>query len=110
VPQFFGKEPADYQRQYEVTPDGRWLTMTRFDSDSNAWLLYLYDIPQNQTMRVSVDENFDPAGLRLFDWSADSRWLAITENGSVRLLEPESGYEELVAAKQTSCQTAVWVN
>jgi hypothetical protein len=110
VPQYFRNERTDYERGYELSPDGRWLTMTRFDRDQSVWLLYLYDFAQKETTTITVDEAFDPSGPRLFDWSADGRWLVVTENGYLRLIELETGYEKLVAGKQIGCETAVWIN
>lgn len=110
VPQFFRNEPTDYKRGYELSPDGRWLAMTRFDSDEGLWRLHLYDITQNQTTIFTVEKAFDPTGPRLFDWSADGKWLVVTEKGYVRLIELASGYEKLVIAKQLACETAMWVN
>lgn len=96
---------------FSITPDGRWLVVTRFaDSITNTWVLYLHDIDQNETKVLTLNYPAYPAPFPFFDWSADNQWLVLVDNGFLRLVAPDYGYERIVTHDFAACRYPAWID
>jgi hypothetical protein len=94
-----------------ISDNGRWLTAVRFaDPYTNAWELNLIDLTTGETQIITTNHPPYPAQYPFFDWSADGQWLVVVDNGFLRLIAPNYGYERVVAHDFRSCSYTAWVN
>ncbi|MEW5987215.1 MAG: hypothetical protein AB1791_11315 [Chloroflexota bacterium] len=88
-----------------LSPDGRWLTATTYDLDSNLRTLYVYDTAQEETRVFTADGRATPG----YDWSADGRWLLFLENNDLDLIAPSFDYQLSLPHELEGCSGALWV-
>jgi hypothetical protein len=100
---------------FGFSPDGRWLVLTGSESDvlgpgSTSEVVYLYDRARDQTERYLVKSSV-LLPTNMYDWSADSRWLALLVDEKVlNLVEPEQNYQQLIRHDLGPCSSLAWSN
>ncbi len=101
--------PAGYP-PFRVSPDGRWLAATLLESTSpTTWTFRLYDLQEDKPLTVNAYYPEYPAQFPFYDWSPDGRWLAIVEDGFLRLIAPGHDYQKLVTHEMADCMFVAWV-
>lgn len=101
--------PAGYP-PFRLSPDGRWLMTTLLESRSpTTWSFRLYDLQQDRPVTVNTYYPEYPAQFPFYDWTPDGRWLAIVEDGFLRLIAPGHDYQKLVTHEMANCLFATWV-
>lgn len=108
-------EAFDYQRDYEFSPDGRWLVVaSRHDpvpgDNHMSWTVYVHAVDGSATSELilQADENWTADWL--IDWTKDGRWLAVTTAGYVRIIDPGEDYSYPLVVENLNCTAAVWIN
>jgi hypothetical protein len=96
--------------QYDLSPDGRYLILTRFNRDYTTIRFSLYDLYTDEIETSVFSPPQDMFLSQVMDWSADGRWLILTEYGYLRLLAVGEDYERLIVPTVGGCETAVWIN
>jgi hypothetical protein len=109
--------PIGFSREHFLgfSPDGRYLLVSgsqqnRAQGFGAITPVYLHDIDANatQTFSTGINPTFPSYP---FDWSADGRWLAFVLNqGTINLIAPEYGYQQLILHELGNCQSLAWVN
>ncbi len=92
------------------SPNGRYLLRSHFNLDEARWHLAIYDTLTQETLYNTVTAPKEAELQQYLDWSADDGWLVIANQGYLRLVSLETGYEQLVIDEGFKCETAVWVN
>lgn len=101
--------PAGYP-PFRLSPDGRWLLVTLLESTSpTTWSFRLYDLQEEQALAVNAYYPEYPAQFPFYDWTPDGRWLAIVEDGFLRLIAPGFDYQKLVTHEMADCLFVAWV-
>jgi hypothetical protein len=96
---------------FTITGDGRWLVVARFvDPYTNTWELDLHEIVSGETRTVRTNYPPYPERFPFYDWSGDWAWLALVDNGIVRLIAPGLGYERVVTHPFSACSYSGWVS
>ncbi len=96
---------------FSITSDGRWLTVIRFDNPvTNTWVFYLIDTQTAETKVLTLSYPAYPAPFPFYDWSADSQWLLLVDNGFLRLVAPAHDYERTITHDYAACRYPSWVN
>lgn len=108
-------EPFDAQRAYGFSRDGRWLVVGSRLAPANEdapvkWVVYLHATDGTETSRFALETTDDWTVDWLFNWSIDSRWLAVTTGGYVRLIAPADDLSYPLVLDDLICTSAVWVN
>ncbi len=102
--------PAGYP-PFRVSPDGRWLLVTLLANPSpSTWTFALYDLQEQESLAVSAYYPPYPSQFPFYDWTPDGRWLAIVEDGFLRLIAPAHGYQKLVTHGEGDCLYVAWVD
>jgi hypothetical protein len=102
--------PTGY-RPFSITEDGRKILTVYFDDPvMSRWLLRLYDIERKDTLSINLNFPLYPAPFPYYDWSADNQWLLLVDNGYMRLVAPDHGYERLITHGFEACRYAGWIN
>lgn len=97
-------------RDYQLSPDGRWLLLRLIDDGAPA-LIWLDLSTFTFQQKALQPDPYGQASLAWSaDWSAEGNWLALRDGDLVRLLAPAYNYETLFIPAEASCTTAVWVN
>lgn len=98
------------EQAFSHSPDGRWLLLFSFDVTTDSWFLYLYDIVAgHETIYNLADLAAVPDMSRMFDWSPNGQWLAMTYNGYVRLIALSTLDERWFFPDRMACDQAVWI-
>jgi hypothetical protein len=74
------------------------------------WKLLLDDTHQRKTQTVTLTHPAYPSRFPFYDWSADGQWLAAVDDGLIRLIAPQFGYERLVPHDLNACYYAGWTD
>jgi hypothetical protein len=96
---------------FVVSPDGHSLSLAQLvDSRHATWRLTVHRLDDGQTF--SFDTGYPPSnfGHPYYDWSADGRWLALVDDGFLRLIAPGHDYERLILHDFSDCWHAAWVD
>jgi hypothetical protein len=102
--------PTGY-RPFSITKDGRKILTVYFDDPvMSRWLLRLYDIERDETQVINLNFPRYPAPFPYYDWSGDNQWLLLVDNGYLRLVAPDYGYERLITHGFAACRYAGWIN
>ncbi len=102
--------PAGYP-PFRLSPDGRWLLTTLLASPSpTVWTFHLSDLQQERSLEFNAYYPQYPAQYPFYDWTADGRWLAIVEDGFLRLIAPGYDYQKLVSHRLNDCFYVAWVD
>jgi hypothetical protein len=72
--------------------------------------LYLFDINGNTIHSFDYDMDFERPMHWAIDWSAGDEWLALPDNGYIRLINPAADYQDIFVPDGVGCSGAVWVN
>jgi hypothetical protein len=88
------------------SPDGRWLTFSAFDDGQVTRTLYLHDVMTQQTIEVPA---YSAYVFPVYQWSADSHWLVLINDGLLQLMAPEYGYQAVVLPEGPGCDFVAWV-
>lgn len=95
---------------FRVSPDGRWLLVTLLESTTpTTWSFRLYDLQEEETLALNAYYPQYPAQFPFYDWTSDGRWLAIVEDGYLRLIAPGNGYQKLASHRLDDCFHVAWV-
>ncbi len=93
------------------SPNGRWLVAAQIsDPPDDSWQIHLHDIAANQTQIVKTSSPRYPANTPFFDWSSDSQWLILVDDGFLKLIAPAAGYERIILHEYDACYFTAWVN
>jgi hypothetical protein len=93
------------------SPDGRWLVAAQLTAPpDDTWQIRLHDIPANRTQHISTSSPRYPANSPFFDWSGDSQWLVLVDDGFFKLIAPAAGYERIVLHDFDACYYTAWVD
>lgn len=96
---------------FSFSPDGRWLMVSAAAEPATAgWTVYLFDLQTGLQRAYDVRYPPYPAKYPFAAWSANGEWLAILEDGYLRLIAPAYDYERLVPHPYEACLFAAWVN
>jgi hypothetical protein len=96
---------------FSISGDGRWLMVARFvDPYTNTWELDLHDIASGETKTLATNYPPYPERFPFYDWSSDWKWLALIDNGFVRLIAPGLDYERVVTHSFAACSYSAWVS
>ncbi|MFQ5421580.1 MAG: TolB family protein, partial [Anaerolineae bacterium] len=102
--------PSGYP-PFSFSPDGRYLVLTELAGEPvKSWQFYLVETATGATAVYDIPYPLYPARYPFYDWSADGRWLAIMDDGFVRLLAPDFDYERLITYDYDACFFVTWVN
>jgi Tol biopolymer transport system component len=97
---------AGWVNRAEFSPTGRWLTADLQSDRRMRSTLYLYDLESGELTEYSSLFAL-PAG---YDWSADGRWLLMTDSYMLHLIDPAGGYQIIHPYDaNTTCYMAAWV-
>ncbi|MFZ0547889.1 MAG: hypothetical protein WAM60_20760, partial [Candidatus Promineifilaceae bacterium] len=95
---------------FSLSPDGRWLAASLYDDDLAGWLLKVASIEDGQGANLLPWQASDPKVPVGYDWSADSRWLLVLNQGILGFYSPESDALEYAPPPIPGCVQAVWMN
>lgn len=96
---------------FRLSPDGRWLTVTYLAQASPAsWRFLLYDLQEEQSQELTVHYPSYPSRFPYYDWTPDGRWLAIVDDGFLRLTAPAVGHQRIIRFEHNACLYAAWIN
>jgi hypothetical protein len=102
--------PAGYP-PFQLSPDGRWLLLTQLmEANPTTWRFVLVDVATGQQTHFDAYYPSYPAVFPFYDWSYDGQWLAIVDDGFLRLIAPAYDYQRLVTHGQDDCLFTAWVN
>jgi hypothetical protein len=76
--------------------------------DSARRTSLIHDLLHNETQIISNGDPVFPAQFPSFDWSDDGRWLVITGDGFLRLINPEHDHEQLLPHDFDFCTLTRW--
>ncbi len=94
---------------YILSPDGRWLVGHASASESSG-ALHLYDIEEQQTKTITFWLGDTARWNPTYEWSNDSQWLLVMNDGVLTLIAPESSYWQTIVPEAPGCIFAAWVN
>ncbi|HSM55554.1 MAG TPA: hypothetical protein VK879_05295 [Candidatus Sulfomarinibacteraceae bacterium] len=101
--------PAGYP-PFRFSPDGHWLLVTSLERlPATAWQFQLFDLHKENDQAFSVSYPAYPTPFPIYDWTPDGRWLAIIEEGFLRLLAPAAGHERVIPFRFENCLHAAWM-
>lgn len=108
-------EPVEYRRAYRFSPDGRRLAVVSLldpmtGNNEMKWSVNVQSVGDSNSVEYPLLADDHWTADWLVDWSSDSRWLAITTGGYVRLVAPDAGYSFPLIIADLACTAAVWVN
>lgn len=83
------------------SPSGRYLAALPVGADLETIAIYEFDTEKMKSVYRY--------GATDFGWSADEQWLALAEEGQVRLLAIEHEYQRLVPHAYRGCFSLAWV-
>ncbi len=96
---------------FSFSPDGRWLMVSSAAEPATAgWTMHLYDLQTGLRRAYKVEYPPYPAKYPFTAWSANGEWLAIVEDGYLRLIAPTHDYERLAPHPYDACLFVAWVN
>lgn len=96
---------------FSMSSDGRWLMSVTFeDPITNRWRVYLYDNETDASKTLTTNYPSYPAPFPYYAWSDDGQWLALVDNGIMRLIAPAYDYERVFAHDFDSCRYIGWVS
>jgi hypothetical protein len=96
---------------FRLSPDGRWLLTTLLAGDKpTVWSFRLYDLQQQTEVDLTLHYPEYPAQFPFYDWSKDGEWLALVEDGYLRLVAPAYDYERVLPFQQDSCLFTAWTD
>lgn len=101
---------SDAVYDFEFSPEGGWLVVSGEYLVSSGSYLHLFDIRGNEMHSFEYQMEFDRPVHWAMDWSAGDEWLAIPDNGYIRLIKPAADYQEVIVPDGVNCSGAVWVN
>lgn len=96
---------------FSLSPDGRWLVFSDLTGVyKNSWIFYLHNMEKQETKTLRTAFPAYPARYPYYDWSADGRWLAVQDDGFMRLVAPDVDFQRLVPHEFDACYYTAWVN
>lgn len=99
---------------FSFSPDGRYLVMTGQDQNGaslgeSSAVLLVHNIAENVTIPLLSRLPFFLPSV-MYDWSGDSRWLAIVmEDNLIGLVAPDEGYTRLLPRATGECNSVAWL-
>ena len=92
-----------------LTGSGRFLSILTFDSTASSdWGLTIVDLDRAAGSSLAGISRYETAAA-YYEWSADEQWLMLAEEGMLRLIAPEHGYERQIPHR-LGCHTAGWLH
>jgi hypothetical protein len=95
---------------FNLSPDGRWLVITDDDRMKSTASIRLFDLDKVEVHTFEYKMVFNQPMHWTMDWSAGDEWLAIPDNGYIRLINPAADYQDVVVPDGVACSGAVWIN
>jgi len=96
---------------FSVSPDGRWLTISTLEEkQEDRWSIHVYEIGEESTQKYITRYPSYTFRRPHYDWSADSQWLVIVDDGFLRLVSPTLGTERFMPHGLSSCAHPSWIN
>jgi hypothetical protein len=102
--------PEVWIRFFLFSPDGRWLMAATYTEErlpSANQLLHLYDLEQEETRAIPLDDETSAFAPPI--WSADSQWLLLFGATTLTLLAPAHHYERPIFPPADDCNSVAWV-
>ncbi len=95
---------------FDFSPETRWLVISGHDSTTSTTYLHFYDLDENEVRSYQYKMVFERPIHWAMDWSAGDEWLAVPDNGYVRLINPAADYQTVIVPDGVTCSDVVWVN
>ena len=100
-------------RPLSFSPDGRWFMLSTVNGEETAVTITLYEIAKErqEVITIPFEGGAMPSSFRsnLYDWSANSQWLAILTPEGIRFYQPDQQLQQQVPAFST-CTSLAWVD
>lgn len=103
VTQLFATTTSNQMASLAHPGNGRYLALTT--TDGLSLVLTVYDLMSDQ--KTIYHTPYWSQTLN-YDWSADGEWLAILEDGRLRLINPAAQYEWPIFHNLSGCYMAAW--
>lgn len=101
---------------FDFSPEGTWLVISGNSLTDLTAYLHLFGMAGSGRRDGSLVHSFDykmvferPMHWTI-DWSAGDEWLAIPDNGYIRLINPAAEYQDVIIPDGVGCSGAVWVD
>jgi hypothetical protein len=101
---------SDYLNSFNVSPDGRWLAATIFETGEQRWNLEIRDTMIGEHRTLPLSRGGRPETPPFYEWSADSQWLLVVSQGRLVLYSLASGQQHILTPPTPGCVQAVWLN
>jgi hypothetical protein len=101
---------ADTVYSFELSPERRWLVISGNELTTSTAVIHLLALDENGVHSFDYKMAFDRPMHWVMDWSAGDEWLALPDNGYIRLINPAADYQDVVVPEGVGCSGAVWVN
>ena len=85
---------------YDFSPEARWLVISGNDLATSTAYLHFYDMDENEARSYAYKMVFERPMHWAFDWSAGDEWLAVPDNGYIRLIAPGENYQTVVSTRR----------
>jgi hypothetical protein len=95
---------------FDFSPEGRWLVVSGNDLTDSTAYVHLFETAGNGIHSFVFKMVFERPMHWTIDWSAGDVWLALPDNGYVRLINPGADYQDVVVPEGVGCSGAVWAN
>jgi hypothetical protein len=95
---------------FDFSPEGRWLVVSGNDLTDSTAYMHLFETAGNGLHSFAYKMVFERPMHWAMDWSAGDEWLALPDNGYVRLINPAGDYQDVVVPDGVGCSGAVWAN
>jgi hypothetical protein len=95
---------------FDLSPEGRWLAISGNNLTTSTAYIHLLDLAENVVQSFEYKMVFDRPMHWVMDWSAGDEWLALPDNGYIRLIYPAGDYQVVVVPEGVGCSGAVWVD
>ncbi|MCL4267424.1 MAG: hypothetical protein KJ069_29875 [Anaerolineae bacterium] len=90
---------------YDLSPDGRWLSI--FEGSRDGFDGVLLTLQNLQTGAPRMMPSLSPSGS-ILSWSQDGRWYVRVGDGILALGAPDTGYERYIFHDFGNCSQAYW--
>jgi hypothetical protein len=101
---------------FDFSPEGRWLVVSGNDLTNSTAYMHLFEMAGNGQRGAGSVHSFvykmvfERPMHWAMDWSAGDEWLAIPDNGYIRLIYPAGDFQDVVVPMGVGCSGAVWVD
>ncbi len=101
---------SDQLHSFNLSPDGRFLAAGLYDETLDSWRVKIEPVADGQETTLLPWQAKDEEAPLRYDWTADSQWLLVLNQGILTLYNPQTQITQLAPPPLPGCVQAAWMN